>query len=128
MLYKQLLTRITSPDQIPVCVHGTNYEAYENFICKEGLCRMNRHQIHCCLSDNFGEVKSGFRKSSEVLIYLNVPLMFQDDIPIYISKNDVILIPGIGEKGVLPPRYFLKVVDAKTKKQIIDTTKNEEEE
>ena len=87
---------------------------------------MNRNQIHCCMSDEFGKVKSGFRKSSQILIYLNIPLIFNDDIPIYVSKNDVVLIPGVGDRGILPPKYFLKVIDALTKKEI--STNNEKEE
>lgn len=27
-------------------------------------------------------------------------------VPFFVSKNDVVLTPGLGDKGYLPPEYF----------------------
>lgn len=50
------------------------------------------------------------RKSSAVLLYIDVKRAMQDGIAFYISKNGVILTPGQGDEGVLSPRYFSRVV------------------
>ncbi|KAH9304970.1 hypothetical protein KI387_009374, partial [Taxus chinensis] len=68
----ELLNPIVSPEEVPVCVHGT-YLRYLEVIKKEGLKSMNRIHIHfatgLCKEDG---VISGMRSSCEVFIYLNV--------------------------------------------------------
>jgi len=61
-----------------------------------------------------GEALSGMRASSQVLIYIDLPLCLDNGIEWYESDNGVLLTPGFGPKGVLPTGYFVKVVDAKT--------------
>ena len=34
--------------------------------------------------------------------------------PFYTSTNNVVLSPGIGDKGLIPPMYFRSVFDPKT--------------
>eukprot|EP00056_Hartaetosiga_gracilis_P014332 m.240299 g.240299 ORF g.240299 m.240299 type:complete len:213 (+) comp14839_c0_seq1:234-872(+) len=104
-----LLTPIVSAESFPVVVHGTNRKAYQ-LIQTEGLSRMQRNHIHFATglpSDD--HVKSGMRQSSSVFIYLNLKKCIEDNIPFFISANGVILSPGIGDTGVIPPRYFSKV-------------------
>ncbi len=49
-------------------------------------------------------VISGMRGSCEVVIEINmVKAIRQGKIPFFISENQVILTPGVGEKGYLPP-------------------------
>lgn len=51
-------------------------------------------------------VISGMRASSEVIIEVNmVRAMIEGGIKFYISKNRVVLTPGI-EGGYLPSKYF----------------------
>jgi 2'-phosphotransferase len=57
---------------------------------------------------------SGMRSSSEIYIYVNGPKCASDGIAFHRSDNGVILTAGVDGGGMLPPRYFAKVVDAPT--------------
>lgn len=50
----------------------------------------------------------GIRKSSRVLIYVNVKRALADGIKFYLSLNGVILSPG-NDMGYLEPKYFERV-------------------
>ena len=41
----ELLLEITRAEEVPVCLHGTTYKAWE-IIAKEGLSKMRRNHIH----------------------------------------------------------------------------------
>ncbi|KAH9287735.1 hypothetical protein KI387_031852, partial [Taxus chinensis] len=103
----ELLNSIISPEEVPVCVHGT-YLRYLEVIKKEGLKSMNRIHIHfatgLCKEDG---VISGMRSSCEVFIYLNVQKAFKDGMKLYRSENGVILTEGFD--GVVPPEYFANI-------------------
>ncbi len=59
-------------------------------------------------------VISGMRGSCEVVVEINmVKAIKEGHIPFFISENKVILSPGIGDKGFLPPKYFRSVIDIK---------------
>lgn len=92
-----------------VCIHGT-YSEFLSAIEKEGLCKMSRQHIHMAegLPGDNGVI-SGMRKSCDIIIYLDVESAMKDGIKFYKSPNGVILSPGIGEKGVIPPKYFKKI-------------------
>jgi 2'-phosphotransferase len=100
-----LMDRITHPDQIPLCIHGT-YEGAWDSIEKIGLNRMQRNNIHMSpgLPDD-PEVRSGIRTSTEVLIYINVPEAMDAGIPFYRSHNGVICSPG-----PIPSEFFSHVM------------------
>jgi 2'-phosphotransferase len=100
-----LMDRITDPDQVPLCIHGTYEEAWES-IKQIGLYRMQRNNIHmsCGLIDD-PKVTSGIRPSTEVLIYINVANAMAANIPFYRSHNGVICSPG-----PIPSQYFSHVV------------------
>ena len=87
-------------------IHGTNYEAWGK-IKTEGLSKMGRDYIHFAQGLP-GQVKSGMRKNSKVLIYIDVKKVLNDKIPIYKSSNGVLLCKG--HNGILLPKYFSKVV------------------
>jgi len=108
-----LLTPIKDASAYPVCIHGTTLLAW-NSIKHTGLCRMKRNEIHCAKGE-FGTVLSGFRPSTQVLVYINLGLCLEHGIPWFESENGVLLTPGLGEKGVIPTGYFTKVINAKTK-------------
>ena len=105
-----LLQPLTDPDQFPTVVHGTNEGAWK-LISKQGLSRMGRNHVHFAtgLPGEDGVI-SGMRARSTVLIYLNVPACLRDGIPLFISENSVVLCPGAGDTGTIPPQYFSKVV------------------
>jgi 2'-phosphotransferase len=96
--------------QSDTIVHGTTLKNW-NSIRTAGLARRGRNQIHFAASDDLGRIKSGFRASSEVLIYINIRKAIQDGIPFWLSANGVVLCDGLGEQGLLSPDYFTKVLD-----------------
>jgi 2'-phosphotransferase len=99
--------------EYPIIVHGTYYEAWE-FIKKTGLNRMSRNSIHFGIGyPNQDHVKSGMRMDCEVYIEINPITTTYNDIKLFISKNHVVLTPGID--GILPMEYVKKVVDKKGK-------------
>ncbi|CAN6832602.1 unnamed protein product, partial [Brassica oleracea] len=68
----KLLKPILSPEEAPVCVHGT-YKKNLEFILASGLKRMNRLHVHfSCGLPTDGEVISGMRRDVNVLIFLDI--------------------------------------------------------
>lgn len=110
------LSRIDDASKVPIAVHGTFYRFWEK-IKAEGLKRMNRNHIHLTEQEHFTVDTSGFRSSSEILIYINVSKAMSDGVVFYRSANNVILTEGIN--GVLFNKYFTKVIDRVTKKQLL---------
>lgn len=51
------------------------------------------------------------RKSSQVLIYLDLGKALRDGLKFYVSSNGVVLSPG-DEHGYIRPQYFLRVEKA----------------
>lgn len=122
----QLLTPLTAeelsnPDQM--IIHGTTRRAWEDHIRIEGLRRMKRNHIHFATGLPNNREKSpisGIRSSSEIYIYVSGKKCAEDEIPFYTSANDVILSAGVEEKGLLPLKYFDKVVHASSGKVLWD--------
>mmetsp|Transcript_373 Transcript_373/g.489 ORF Transcript_373/g.489 Transcript_373/m.489 type:complete len:258 (-) Transcript_373:1889-2662(-) len=98
-----------------IIVHGTTQRAWE-LIRIEGLRRMKRNHIHFAtgLPNENGQKSpiSGMRSSSEIYIYISGKKCAEDAIPFYRSDNGVILTAGVDEGGLLPIKYFDKVVQA----------------
>lgn len=105
-----LLTEITDPAELPVCVHGT-YEESLPIIMATGLNKMKRNHIHMATGlPTDAHVKSGMRYSAEVLIFINVAAAMEAGVKFLRSRNDVILSRGLGDTGAIPAQYFEKVV------------------
>lgn len=99
---------VADVEHYPIVVHGTYLRAWE-LIKTRGLSCMSRNHIHLAAGDQLGQVRSGFRASSQVLIYIKLGKVLQDGIPVYRSHNDVLLTPG--QDRILAPVYFDKVMD-----------------
>ena len=112
------LKPITNPQDVPVAVHGTTSHAW-NSIKTSGLSVMTRQHVHFAtgLPSDSGVI-SGMRNSSAVLVYLDVAKVLNDGIPLFRSQNGVILCPGVGTTGIIPPQYFVKVEDAVTRRPL----------
>jgi hypothetical protein len=55
-------------------------------------------------------VISGMRASSEVVVEINMAkCVIGGEIPFFISTNEVVLTPGLGEKGYIPSENFRSV-------------------
>ncbi|GAA5885575.1 hypothetical protein JCM6882_007478 [Rhodosporidiobolus microsporus] len=101
------LKPVEKPEDVPVMVHGTYFRLWPA-IEKEGLKVMTRNHIHCAVGLAGDEgVTSGMRNNCDLFIYLDVPLLLSDSIPLYTSTNNVVLTAGVD--GVVPPKYFKKV-------------------
>ncbi|ETV64900.1 hypothetical protein H257_18268 [Aphanomyces astaci] len=99
-----------------ICIHGTYFRHWESIV-HHGLCRMARNHIHFAAGEST-DVISGMRTSAQLKIYVDVAAAIADGIPFFRSDNNVLLCAGIGDKGVLPPTYFVKVVRTKDGAQI----------
>jgi len=111
---EQLCTKIINPQEIPIAVHGT-YVISWCLIKENGLSKMDRHHIHLAIGlpgDKQSGVISGMRKSSELLIYINVEKAMELGITFFKSTNDVILTSGLS--GSIPPSCFKQVIMAKS--------------
>lgn len=116
---ESMLQRVRDPGEIPVCVHGTNMQAWPN-IKESGLCRMARHHVHLARGlPNDKGVISGMRNSSEVHIFVNPAKAMDAGCVFYMSPNGVILTPGIGPHGSIPTSCFDRVVSSRTGKTLM---------
>ena len=62
------------------------------------------------------KIISGMRGSAEVICEVNAIAAMYNKVPFFISPhNQVILSPGVGDNGVIPPEFLRVVFDAKTK-------------
>jgi 2'-phosphotransferase len=112
-----------------VCVHGTDEPSWKLILKSGGLRRMGRNHIHfasglpagfksLAVSEASTEEKeappviSGMRKSSTVLIYIDIEAALASNIKFYLSENGVILSEG-NEKGFVPSDFFKRVESRK---------------
>ncbi|KAL6513575.1 hypothetical protein OROGR_021061 [Orobanche gracilis] len=104
---ESLLKPILSPEEVPVCVHGTYKENLES-ILEGGISRMNRLHVHfSCGLPTDGRVISGMRRDVNILIFLDVRKALEEGMKLYISDNMVVLTEGFD--GVVPQKYFQKI-------------------
>ncbi|XP_030931403.1 tRNA 2'-phosphotransferase 1 [Quercus lobata] len=113
---ESLLKPILSPEEVPVCIHGTYSRNLES-ILKIGLKRMKRLHVHfSCGLPADGEVISGMRRDVNTLIFLDVRKALEEGMKLYISENRVILTEGFD--GVVPVKYFEKIESWPDRKSI----------
>lgn len=97
-----MMTRVTTV--YPVCVHGTSKKAIKA-ITDSGLKPMDRKHVHMAVGlPTDTHVISGMRKSSKVIIHINMEKALNNGKRFYVSENNVILTPDIIE-----PDLFDKV-------------------
>ncbi|CED84169.1 RNA:NAD 2'-phosphotransferase TPT1 [Phaffia rhodozyma] len=57
------------------------------------------------------KITSGIRPSANLYIYIDVPLLLSENVPLFLSDNNVLLTPGDPvTPGILPRKYFLRAV------------------
>merc|ERR1719499_461784 len=117
---EDLLTRVEDPSEVPICIHGT-YQRYWDPIRETGLNKMGRHHIHFTTSEvQNDEARSGFRKSCDLLIFVDVARAMTDGCVFYRSDNNVILTPGFD--GFIPSKYFSQVIRRHTREVIFQNS------
>lgn len=127
-----LLTPITvEKGNVPnTVVHGTDESSWKLILKSGGLRRMTRNHIHFAsglpagfealdasssnaeLEREAPPVISGMRKSSTVLVYIDIEKALKAGIAFFVSENGVILSEG-NEQGVLPYEFFKRVESRK---------------
>ncbi|KAK3858374.1 hypothetical protein Pcinc_035435 [Petrolisthes cinctipes] len=107
-LEKPVLLR--SPDEVEVVVHGTYYATW-NRILNYGLTSSSRGFIPCF---PFVPVEKMGPRSFQLFIFINVRAAMADGIKFFKTSERQILCSG-RSKGILPAKYFSKVVDAETR-------------
>lgn len=108
---EDLLTLILSPEEVPICVHGTYTNSIDSII-KTGLNRMSRNHIHMAVDLPNGKAISGARRDVEVLIFIDMKNAMAAGVQFFRSKNNVILSPG-----PIPSDFFseIRYIDLKNK-------------
>lgn len=108
-----LLTRIHDPSLYPVVCHSSFSKHFDSII-QEGLSKQRRMHIHMTAGDVSADDHdpdseiSGRRKTSDILVYVDIKRAFEDGIDFWRSENGVILTEG--RDGYLPARYLTKIV------------------
>ena len=112
------LKEIKNAQEAPaVCVHGTYYEPWK-IIAADGLRPMKRQFVHFAKGlPGDANVISGMRTNAQILVYVDVPAMIADGLHVFESVNGVLLCSGNNDRVILP-KYFSKVIDTKTGKDL----------
>ena len=97
---EKIYKRVSDSTEIIPCMHGT-YTVNLRGINIDGLLPMDRHMIHMTNRRDF------FRKSVEVVIYIDVEKAIKDGMIFYVSGNGVILSNGIN--GKIGTQYFSNI-------------------
>ncbi|KAK4541404.1 hypothetical protein LTR36_008005 [Oleoguttula mirabilis] len=126
-----LLTAITAENLPEAAVHGTTHAAWPLILASGGLKRMTRNHVHFAaglpagftsLTEDRGDdgsggeaaaaapVISGMRKSSTVLMYLDLRKAMDAGLKFWLSDNGVILSEGNAD-GLVPLEVFKRVED-----------------
>lgn len=73
---------------------------------------MRRNNIHliACLPSEEDEVVSGMRKSADTIVTIDVAGAMAAGIPFFRSSNGVILSPGLGDTGCIPPEFISQIL------------------
>jgi len=111
---------LNDPALPKVCVHGT-YHRYLKSILQQGLKagggKSDRNHVHfASYEPGDSKVISGMRYDCEVAIYLDLRRAIQNGVPFFLSKNEVVLSPGIN--GVVSPEFISSARDLKTGQMI----------
>ena len=124
-----LLTPITAENMPLSAVHGTTHAAWPLIVASGGLKAMTRNHVHFAsgLPEGFTSIASvdqegnavttaaapvisGMRKSSTVLVFLDLPKAIAAGLKFWVSDNGVILSEG-NEEGLVPLSVFKRVED-----------------
>ncbi|WRT69396.1 uncharacterized protein IL334_006380 [Kwoniella shivajii] len=102
-------------------VHGTKWELWD-VLESQGLSTMSRQHIHLAPS-HVGTIVP--RPNSTLYIYLSLTKLIENDIPVYVSANGVVLTPGNGD-GVVTKEYWRKAVKRDGDRRIVVWENGEE--
>lgn len=118
----ELLTKIEDSTQFQTAVHGTYFKFWDSIKAK-GLKTMSRNHIHFAPGyPGENQVISGMRSSCDLYIEIDLKKAMENGMKFYLSSNNVILTSGFD--GVIPTKYFTRVIDRKGS-LVFDSTSEE---
>ncbi|WWC73410.1 uncharacterized protein I206_107377 [Kwoniella pini CBS 10737] len=97
-----------------IMVHGTKAELL-NILKINGLSKMSRQHIHLAPSHKGLIIP---RLGSTLFIYLSLNKLIENQIPVYVSLNGVVLTPG-NQNGIIPKEFWRKVIIIQKGKKIV---------
>lgn len=105
-----------------IAIHGTYYKAWSAIKQSGGLSKMSRTHVHLAAGlPGDGGTISGMRRSCELVIFVDVrSATLEGGIEFFRSSNGVILTRGNTEDGLLPMKYFTRVTDRNTGKNVLE--------
>lgn len=118
----QLLTKLDLTNLPEHCVHGTYRKHFESIkrgglLAGGGQGQGFRNHVHfSAFAPGDKRVISGMRYDCEVAIWIDLKKAIEDEVPFYMSANQVILSPGIN--GVIDKKYFKKARDLHKKEDL----------
>jgi len=118
----QLLQKLDLTNLPDCCVHGT-YRKYFESIKSVGLLAGGgqgqgfRNHVHfSAFAPGDKRVISGMRYDCDIAIWIDLKRAIQDEVPFYMSTNQVILSPGIN--GIIDKKYFKRARDLHKKEDL----------
>jgi 2'-phosphotransferase len=121
----ELLTPLNENDPVQYCIHGT-YQETIPLIQATGLNKMKRNHIHFAESlPGVNGVISGMRSSCTAIIVIDMKAAMRDGIQFYRSTNNVILSPGVGDTGTIPPQYFIDILTKDRNHEFVSLNKSD---
>jgi 2'-phosphotransferase len=120
-----LLTPVTKDNMPASAVHGTTHGAWSLIVTSGGLKTMGRNHVHFASglpagfksvaedgesADNAAPVISGMRKTSTILVFLDLAKAMDAGLVFGMSDNGVVLTEG-NKAGLVPLEFFQRVED-----------------
>jgi 2'-phosphotransferase len=120
-----LLKPVTRDDMPASAVHGTTHAAWSLIVASGGLRAMGRNHVHFASGlpagfksvvedgESAGDaapVISGMRKTSTILVFLDLAKAMDTGLVFGMSDNGVVLTEG-NEEGLVPLEFFQRVED-----------------
>lgn len=96
--------------------HKTKFKTLDAVFASGGLSRMQRNHIHFKAAGD--DSVAGVKEYANTVIYVDVQQAMRDGIEFYRSKNNVILSRGQGNSGILPTKYFTRIIDLRKNREI----------
>lgn len=111
------MVAMQSADEVECVVHGTFYASWQK-ISQHGLRRTSQHSFIPCYP--FVPASIAGPKAYQLYIFLDVRKAMSDGMKFFRVGGKQVLCTG-DAKGVISPRYFIKVIDNETRSTIFSS-------
>jgi len=114
VIQDELLIQLHEP--LGLIIHNTTYEKY-NEINQNGFKKTRMHIQFSMITKESLEQYDTISKRP-IRIFLDMKQAMDDGIEFYVSQNQLILSPGIGDEGQIDRKYINKVINRETGQEI----------